>query len=115
MHGWTRRRKTTVAQTLMRGLATAGPWFVSGLPLSQPARMPKGSPNHVEGCPDRPPRPAVHSVTLSGCRVLLSVEWLAAQAVGSSGGMIAMAIAQANAAISRAMATVTMLAGLPAR
>src|SRR5512144_894031 len=37
----------------------------------------EGSPNHVEGCPDRPPRPAVHSVTRSGCRVLLSVEWLA--------------------------------------
>ena len=33
--GKTRRRKTTVDQTLMRGLATAGPIFVLGLPLSQ--------------------------------------------------------------------------------
>jgi len=37
---WTRRRETTVDQTLMRGLGAAGPWFVSGLPLSQTARMP---------------------------------------------------------------------------
>ncbi len=35
VQGWTRRRKTTVAQTLMRGLVTAGPVFVLGLPLSQ--------------------------------------------------------------------------------
>src|ERR1700722_7598731 len=33
--GKTRRRKTTVDQTLMRGLATTGPMFVLGLPLSQ--------------------------------------------------------------------------------
>lgn len=31
--------ETTVDQTLMRGLDTAGPWFVSGLPLS-----------HVDAC-----------------------------------------------------------------
>jgi hypothetical protein len=33
--GRTRRRKTTVDQTLIRGLATAGPMFVLGLSLSQ--------------------------------------------------------------------------------
>ena len=116
MHGWTRRRKTTVAQTLMRGLATAGPWFVSGLPLSQPTRMPKGSLNQIEGCPDRPPRPAVHSV-LRGSGALLAGcgESDDAQAVASSGGITVTAIAQAKAASSRAMATVTILAGLPAR
>lgn len=31
--------ETTVDQTLMRGLVTAGPWFVSGLPLSHVARV----------------------------------------------------------------------------
>lgn len=55
--------ETTVDQTLMRGLATAGPWFVSGLPLSQVARIAvSGSQNQNEGCPDRPPRPAMHSM-----------------------------------------------------
>ena len=34
-HGWARWRETTVDQTLMRGLVTAGPRFTSGLPLSQ--------------------------------------------------------------------------------
>jgi hypothetical protein len=51
VHGWARRRETTVAQTLMRGLATAGPWFVSGLPPSQPARMPKGLAESCRGLP----------------------------------------------------------------
>ena len=53
--GRARQRKTTVDQTLMRGLVTAGPVFVLGLPLSQG----RGSvpPNHTEGCPDLPPRP----------------------------------------------------------
>lgn len=55
--------ETTVDQTLMRGLNTAGPWFVSGLPLSHMARVAvSGSQNHNEGCPDRPPRPAISSV-----------------------------------------------------
>ncbi|MGZ9724450.1 hypothetical protein, partial [Rhizobium miluonense] len=55
--------ETTVDQTLMRGLNTAGPWFVSGLPLSHMARVAvSGSQNHNEGCPDRPPRPTISSV-----------------------------------------------------
>lgn len=55
--------ETTVDQTLMRGLDTARPWFVSGLPLSHIARVAiSGSQNHNEGCPDRPPRPAISSV-----------------------------------------------------
>jgi hypothetical protein len=55
--------ETTVDQTLMRGLVTAGPWFVSGLPLSQLTRVAlSGLQNQNEGCPDRPPRPAMHSM-----------------------------------------------------
>lgn len=55
--------ETTVDQTLMRGLVTAGLWFVSGLPLSHMARVTvSGSQNHNEGCPDRPPRPAIGSL-----------------------------------------------------
>ncbi len=62
VHGRTRRRETTVDQTLMRGLTTAGPGFVSGLPLSQSDAIAEGSLNQNEGCPDRPPRPTVHSM-----------------------------------------------------
>jgi hypothetical protein len=55
--------ETTVDQTLIRGLDTAGPWFVSGLPLSHMARVTvSGSQNQNEGCPDRPPRPTIGSV-----------------------------------------------------
>jgi len=46
----------------MRGLTTAGPGFVSGLPLSQSDAIADGSLNQNEGCPDRPPRPTVHSM-----------------------------------------------------
>ena len=77
--------ETTVDQTLMRGLNTAGPWFVSGLPLSHMARVAvSGSQNHNEGCPDRSPRPTISSVmelNLSPCiwrpfvRLPLWGEW----------------------------------------
>lgn len=56
--------ETTVDQTLMRGLDTAGPWFVSGFPLSHVNACWhfSGSQNHNEDCPDRPPRPTIGSV-----------------------------------------------------
>src|ERR1700712_2911066 len=79
----TRRGKTTVDQTLMRGLVTAGPVFVLGLPLSQS----RGSvpPNHIEGCPALPPRPPLCngvSPFLSSCYCLLGRGSYAAQAFG---------------------------------
>ena len=46
--GGERRR---LIRTLMRGLATAGPWFTSGLPLSQMARMPVGLAESQRGLP----------------------------------------------------------------
>ena len=104
--------ETTVDQTLMRGLNTAGPWFVSGLPLSHMARVAvSGSQNHNEGCPDRPPRPAISSVM----ELNLSPLYLAPlHQVAFVGGMgIVVAIAQTKAASSRAMATMTMLVGRP--
>ena len=50
-HGRERRREATVDQTLMRGLASAGPWFTSGLPLSQVARMPVWGAESQRGLP----------------------------------------------------------------
>ena len=50
-HGRERRREATVDQTLMRGLTTAGPWFTSGLPLSQVARMPVWRAESQRGLP----------------------------------------------------------------
>ena len=47
--------ETTVDQTLMRGLVTAGPVFVLGLSLSQSRGL--VPPNQIESCPDLPPRP----------------------------------------------------------
>ena len=108
VQGRTRRLQTTVDQTLMRGLGTAGPWFVLGLPPSQLARA-RGSPNHIEGCPDRPPRPTLHSITGVPSGFVNDL-----QSVGAGAGTL-MAIAQAKAASSRAMATVTMFFGRPAR
>ena len=73
--------------------------------------------NHVEGCPDRPPRPGVHSAIMrllqsslrfGGCEeTFQAFDWI--------GGLAAIAIAQAKPASSRAMATVMTLVGLPAR
>ena len=54
--------KTTVEQTLMRGLATAGPCFVSGLPQSRSGTSmtgpivvhegspPGAAPDHAQSC-----------------------------------------------------------------
>jgi hypothetical protein len=46
-----RAREGRVDQTLMRGMATAGPWFTSGLPLSQMARMPVWRAESQRGLP----------------------------------------------------------------
>ena len=83
--------------------------------VSTGANAERGSPNHVEGCPDRPPRPAVHSMMLWSWLPFWVVGESSAQFVDGSGGMVAVAIAQANAASSRAMATVMTFEDLPAR
>src|ERR1700710_2605341 len=99
----TRRGKTKVDQTVMRGLVTAGPVFVLGLRLSQS----RGSvpPNHIEGCPDLPPRPPLcNGVSPFPFRLPLfawTMQLYAAQALGCA----MRAMAQTNAAISRAIAT----------
>ena len=79
------------------------------------ARMPKGSLNQNEGCPDRPPRPTVHSMLMFGAsspfRLFLpSCVWFYLAGDGSTMS----ANAQAKAAISRAIATVMTFIGLPA-
>jgi len=81
VHGWAQRRKTTVAQTLIRGTATAGPWFVSSLPLSQTARMPQGAESR-RGLPRPAAAPGGAQCDHAVVAVLPSFRWLRRDASG---------------------------------
>ena len=100
----------------MRGLATAGPWFTSSFLCLKWRECRFGARKQSEGCPDRPPRPTVRVMTLAGIgSPFLLLRVVSRQAVAWGGGMTVVATAQAKAASSRAMATVTTLVGFPAR
>jgi hypothetical protein len=106
--------KTTVEQTLIRGLATAGPCSVSGLPRSRSGTSVTGPIVDHEGSP--PCAAPGHARSCSGVRSALLLAgglggW-SAQAVAPL-GWTCHAIAQAKAAISRATAVVTRLTFLP--
>src|SRR5262249_919776 len=90
-----------VDQTLMRGLASPGPGFTSGLPRSQVGLMLVWRAESPRGLPDRPPRPAVW---IGSPFLLLRV--VSRQTVAWGSGMTVVAMAQSKAASSRAMATV---------
>ena len=97
---------------MIRGLVTARPWCVAGLPLSAcGSRVPK---RFIEDCPDRFPPSAVHA----GLMIRLfchPVEWCAIVLQSSLLGRsdVMQAMAQTNPANSRAIAVTTTCFSLP--
>src|SRR5215217_4501139 len=78
--------KTTVEQTLMRGLATAGPCSVSGLPRSRSGTSVTGPIVDHEGSPSvRRPRPCTILVRRTSCP---SPCWWSWWMVGSGGSTL---------------------------
>ena len=85
-----------------RTVVRLGPSSVSNAACAVQAN----SPNHIEGCPDWPPRPPVHSMLIVLSVLLLMVHWCVAFHFAVSGTSTMVAMAQTKAANSRAMATV---------
>src|SRR5882762_10248738 len=115
VHGWTRRRETTVDQTLMRGLVPHDLGFVLGLPHSRDERR---SGDRLitarEGSPPRPcPQPcAPPTLCPAAPPHRFWPRWWSALDQ-TSAGCARRAIAHMKPTISRAIAVVTTTFGLP--